>query len=107
MRKSLRWILILLAVAILVGIKLIFFTKKEEAAGSGKGKSRIQAPIAVNYYVVEPTVLSNSVYATGIVGAFRQVELIPEVSGKVMEINFTEGETVNKGSLLVKLNDQD
>src|SRR5688572_8556467 len=105
MRKSLRWILILLIIGILVAVKLIFFSKKEEKGGASKARS--QGPVAVDYYVVVPSTLSNSVFATGMVGAFRQVDLIPEVSGKVTEINFTDGETVNKGTLLVKLNDQD
>jgi membrane fusion protein, multidrug efflux system len=105
MRKLLRWIIIISVVAVLVAVKLIFFTKKEEAPGAGKARG--QGPVAVNYHVVRPANLSNDVFATGIVGAFNQVELVPEVNGKVISINFNEGEQVEKGRLLVKLNDQD
>jgi membrane fusion protein, multidrug efflux system len=105
MRKTFRWLLILAVVAVLVAVKLIFFSKKEDAQGAARGKK--QGPVAVSYHVIRAKPLSNNVYATGEVGAFNQVELLPEVSGKVVSINFTEGETVQKGSLLVKLSDQD
>ena len=50
---------------------------------------------------------NNEVFATGKIGALNQIDLLPEVGGKVMAIYFKEGETVNKGSVLVKLNDAD
>jgi len=64
-------------------------------------------PVAVNYYVVKATSFSNDVFTTGKIGAFNQVEILPEVSGKITSIYFKEGETVNKGALLVKLNSTD
>jgi membrane fusion protein, multidrug efflux system len=106
MKKIPNWIIILVIVGLLIGSKFIFFNKnKNKTASPGKNKSSM--PVAVNYFVVKQTQFSNDVFATGKIGAFNQIEILPEVSGKVMAIYFKEGQTVNKGSLLVKLNDAD
>lgn len=105
MKKIPNWIIILLIIGLLVASKFIFFNKKTNRAAAAKNKN--SAPIAVNYYVVKPEQFSNDVFATGKIGAFNQVDILPEVSGKITAIYFKEGETVNKGSLLVKLNDAD
>jgi membrane fusion protein (multidrug efflux system) len=107
MKKIPNWITITILIALLIGSKFIFFAKKDEKAGAGgKGKGPA-APVAVNYYVVKQTGYSNDVFTTGKIGAFEQVDILPEVNGKVTAIYFKEGETVSKGSLMVKLNDAD
>lgn len=106
MKKIPSWLIIILFIALLIGSKFIFFSKKEDKqAGTNKNKNAM--PIAVNYFVVTSTGFSSDVFATGKIGAFNQIEILPEVSGKVTDIYFKEGETVSKGSALVKLNDAD
>lgn len=105
MKKVPNWIVITLLIGLLIGSKFIFFGKKEELAGPGKGKNAL--PIGVNYYVAATEDLSNDIFTTGKVGAFNQIDLLPEVSGKVTAIYFQEGELVSKGTVLVKLNDAD
>ena len=106
MNKIPSWLIIILFIALLIGSKFIFFSKKEDKqAGTNKNKNAM--PIAVNYFVVTSTGFSSDVFATGKIGAFNQIEILPEVSGKVTDIYFKEGETVSKGSALVKLNDAD
>lgn len=104
MKKTARWIVIVLIVAALVAIKLIFFPGSDKGE---VGKAKPQGPITVNYHVVKAGSLANEVFATGEVGAFNEVNLVAEAAGKVEEINFREGETVEKGRLMVKLNDRD
>lgn len=105
MKKIPNWIIIVVVIALVVASKFIFFAKKDDASAGGKGKPK--GPISVNYYVVKPTIFDNDVFATGKVGALNQIDILPEVGGKVTAIYFKEGETVNKGSVLVKLNDAD
>ncbi|MES2568369.1 MAG: efflux RND transporter periplasmic adaptor subunit [Bacteroidota bacterium] len=105
MKKIPTWIIIVVVIAILIASKFIFFAKKEEDKSGAKGKNK--GPVGVNYYVVNPVAFSNDVFATGKIGALNQVDILSEVNGKVTGIYFKEGETVNKGSLLVKLNDAD
>jgi membrane fusion protein (multidrug efflux system) len=105
MKRIPTWIIITVVIALVVASKFIFFTPKEDAAAAAKGKPK--GPIAVNYYVVKPVVFNNDVFATGKIGALNQIDIIPEVGGKVVAVYFKEGETVNKGSVLVRLNDAD
>ncbi len=105
MKKIPNWIIIVLVLGLLVGSKFLFFAKKDEQNGPGKGKGSL--PIGVNYYVAGTEDLSNDIFTTGKVGAFNQIDILPEVSGKVTRILFKEGEQVSEGTLLVKLNDAD
>lgn len=106
MKKIPNWIIIGIVLALLIASKFIFFSKKEEKIASG-AKGRGNMPIAVNYYVVRPVEFSNDVFTTGKIGAFNQIDIFPEVSGRISNIYFKEGETVRKGTLLLKLNDAD
>ncbi len=106
MKKIPNWIIIVVVIGLLIASKFIFFSKKEDkAAGGGKGKNAM--PVAANYYVVKPMGFNNDIFTTGKIGALNQIDIIPEVSGKVTAIYFNEGETVTKGSTLIKLNDAD
>ena len=105
MKKIPNWIIIVVVIALVIASKFLFFAKKEDSSSAGKGKSK--GPVVVNYYVAKPMAFNNEVFATGKIGALNQIDLLPEVGGKVMAIYFKEGETVNKGSVLVKLNDSD
>jgi len=105
MKKIPNWIIIIGLIGLLIASKFLFFSKKQEKVMSPEEKKKI--PVAVNYYVVNSTSFSNDVYTTGKIGAFNQVDILPEVSGKIIAVNFKEGETVNKGALLVKLNSAD
>ncbi len=73
--------------------------------GAGGGKRG--GPIAVTVMIVKDTTISNDIDVTGSIEANERVNLISEVSGRITGIYFNEGSHVNKGQLLVKVNDQD
>lgn len=105
MKKIPNWLIVAVFLTLLIASKFIFFAKKEDKKTSAaKGE---KPPIAVNYFVVKPMQFSNDVFATGKIGAFNQIDLMPEISGKVTNIYFSEGQSVNKGDVLVKINDAD
>ena len=58
-------------------------------------------------YIVTPQLLSQDIEVPGSLAAFEEVELHPEVSGRVIAVYFKEGSTVGQGSLLLKLYDGD
>lgn len=101
-----RWIIVVIIIALLIASKFLFFAKKDNKPEAA-GKNKVKPPIAVNYYVVASSKFSNNVYATGKIGALNEIDIMPEISGKVIAVYFKEGETVSKGNLLVKLNDAD
>ena len=63
--------------------------------------------IAVDAVVLEPQPLENKIYATGTLLANEDVELRPEISGRVIGVFFEEGGKVREGQLLVKINDSE
>lgn len=98
-------IIVAVVIAALVGLKYAFFPSK--SGSSAPPPSGTGAPAGVIVTVVSPENLNNSITATGTLRANEEVLLQPEVSGKVTQLNFTEGSTVAKGQLLVKINDAD
>jgi membrane fusion protein, multidrug efflux system len=105
MKKVPNWIIIACVLGLLIASKFIFFSKKVEKGLTLDEKKKL--PVGVNYYVVKSTSFSNDVFTTGKIGAFNQIEILPEVSGKITGVYFKEGDAVSKGTLLVKLNSSD
>lgn len=77
-------------------------SKRGDASGSDNAR-----PLRVATYVVHPQPLAEIVTSTGTLRADESVELQSESNGKVVAINFTEGTSVHRGDLLLKINDAD
>lgn len=58
-------------------------------------------------YIVTPQTLSQDIEVAGSLLAAEEVELHPEISGRVTEVLFKEGGNVTQGSVLLKLYDAD
>ena len=74
-----------------------------QAVASGP---RVSRPPSVEVATVEAARLADSTQAVGSLRSRRGVVLKPEVSGRVTQLNFTDGQRVKKGQLLVQLDDQ-
>lgn len=100
-------IYLILLIAFLALIKIFFLQNNVPAPGPGGGqqKSGNAAPMKVNGVIAEGVLLEEKVVSTGTILANEEVELRPEVSGKIIQLNFKEGSIIQKGQLLVKLND--
>ena len=72
------------------------------ASGGGGGQ---EAPTTVEATVVEPGQVVERIRTTGTVRADESVELTAESGGKITDIRFEEGSRVQKGALLVQIND--
>jgi membrane fusion protein (multidrug efflux system) len=70
------------------------------ARGSGTG-----APLPVYTHEVRPRTLQERIIATGTLTADEAVDLVSELSGKVVAIRFQEGTSVRKGDVLLKIDD--
>ena len=64
-------------------------------------------PISVEAIVIRPTTVSESIEVAGNILPYELTEIRPEISGRVIQLNFKEGSTVAKDVLLVKLFDAD
>lgn len=98
----------LLALVVLVAGVIVYnkiLHPKEVTAPAGKGGPPKE--ISVSGFVIAPKNLDNGIVASGTLLANEEVELHPEVSGKITQLNLNEGTAVSKGTLLVKLFDAD
>lgn len=83
-------IIVLLALLI-VGKKAGWFGKKDDAK-------------SVEIKTIAPINIFEKVSATGKIQPSTEVKISSEVSGEIIELPFKEGQKVNKGDLLVKVN---
>ncbi len=103
-------IIIALIISLLVGIKIFFFPSEgaePDAKGGGKSGGKGGPVSNVSAYLLKVEKLNNEVYASGTIMANEEVQLQPELSGKIILLAFKEGSKVSKGQLLVKINDSD
>jgi len=91
-------LLLLTAFFIKVGLFNSEDKKKEK-------KEKVQKK--VDAFVVKPSLLISDITVTGSLSAYDEVDLKNEVTGRVVNINLPEGRFVKKGTLLVKLFDDD
>lgn len=86
-------------------IKIFFLSPKQvKTAGPQTGKGPI---VAIKAVVVKKGKVENKLVLSGTVLANEEAVLKPEVSGRITSMNIKEGAEVEKGQLLVKINDAD
>lgn len=96
-----RFILIAGAVLLLVILAVLFW-------GPGpaeEGQERAPQPVAVEVAEVQPMTLRETVRGIGTLRAPQEVELSPEIAGRVSAIHFEEGGVVEEGQVLLELED--
>ncbi|HTA62050.1 MAG TPA: efflux RND transporter periplasmic adaptor subunit [Bacteroidia bacterium] len=86
-------------------IKIFFLSPKQtKAAGPQAGKGPV---VTIKAVVVKTGNVENKLILSGTVLANEEAILKPEVSGKIISMQIKEGGEVEKGQLLVKINDAD
>lgn len=73
------------------------------APASAGGAAR---PVTVEVARVEVAALTDDVQAVGSLRSRQGVMLRPEISGRITQLNFRDGDRVKRGQLLVQLDDQ-
>ena len=71
------------------------------------GRPRASGPLSVDAFVVKQTSISEDVEVPGSLRPFEETAIRAEVGGRVVQMNVREGSVVEKGTLLVKLFDDD
>lgn len=101
-KKQLLTIAIVLFILFLLAIPKIWFNQSVQV--SSKSKSM---PVHVGLFTIQSQALEKKIVVAGELKAFNEVLLRTEASGRVTEINYKEGASVNKGQILLKMNAQD
>jgi membrane fusion protein (multidrug efflux system) len=102
--KKIILIAIVLAFAGLIVYKAVW-SKPAQTTGGSSGLARAALP--VNLQVIKPESFTETLPITGSIEANESVILKSEVSGKITGIFFSEGQHVAKGTLLIKVYDDD
>lgn len=98
-------VIIILVVGALLALKFFIFPQKSTTNnGTKQNKSNFTI---VSAYIIKTENLENTIYASGSIRANEEVELKPEIAGKIVQLLLNEGAQVTKGQLLVKINDAD
>ncbi|NQV76660.1 MAG: efflux RND transporter periplasmic adaptor subunit [Bacteroidetes bacterium] len=100
--------IVYLLIVILVGGAIAYRFNKNKAQKASMGGRKPGGPAAVlnvNGIVIKTENFSSSLSIAGSIEANEQVDIRSEISGLVTAINFTEGTSVSKGKVLVKIND--
>lgn len=101
--KSKTLFFILFIIAVLAAVKLLFL--KPDNGTQSKGGPQKPSVVTVSGFVVHGVDLENIIFSSGTIIANEEVQLYPEVQGKLTYIGFKEGTRVEKGTLLAKIND--
>lgn len=107
MKKSLIYGSIIVAVVLLLAIPKVGWFSSKSDGGEAKGNPGAPPPLPVEAIVVRPEKLDNKLVVTGTVLANESLELKSEISGKITSIAFQEGSYVKKGSVLIRINDEE
>jgi membrane fusion protein, multidrug efflux system len=106
MNKKVITIIAIVGVIFLLALpKLNLFSDKKESAAAAKPQAAGKLPIEV--LIVKSSSLDNKLVVTGSVLANESLELKSEESGKITGLYFREGKRVQKGELLLKINDEE
>jgi len=101
--KYIVYTILILGIGALVYYRIS--SNKEANKEQGPGAGGKKPPMAVSGLVVQPQEFENTLSLSGSIDANEQIELRSEVSGVAEKIYFEEGAKVNKGQVLVKIND--
>jgi membrane fusion protein (multidrug efflux system) len=104
--KKLRFPIILFVLIVgLVICKVVFLNGGGEQKQASPGSKPVPSNVTIT--VVHAGKFETRIVATGTTLSNEEVDLKPEASGKIVQILFKEGDKVEKGALLLKLNDAD
>ena len=110
-KKTVRSIILLAAAGIVIFLvyKKISGSKSAGKAaagakGAGGGASR---QLLTDAFIVKTSPLAQSIEASGTLQSNEEVQIQPEINGRITHLYFKEGTSARKGDLLVKLYDED
>jgi len=101
MKKSVKWTSLIVASTILIFWSCNSNNKENNSKSKEKSQSKVSG------FVVNPSLLINEISVSGSLLPYESVTLMNEIAGRVVLINLPEGKFVKKGTLLVKLFDDD
>lgn len=103
MKKNYILSFIAIVLVSLIVIKIILKSKKEKTTGA----KPIAEAVMAECMIARDTMIDFAIKAVGHTRANERVELVSELSLRLVSIHFTEGSNVSKGDLLFQLDDSE
>ena len=100
-RRVLAVFIALICLALLVGA-LLFLKARQFSTMTEMGELMAPPPPSISTAIAEDRNWSDAITSVGTLEAARGVTLTAELPGRITKINFTGGETVKKGDILVE-----
>ena len=85
----------------------ILFSCESKKPLPAQARPRVQGTLMVDAFLVEKSSVSENVEVPGTLFPFEETQIRAETGGRIIKLNIEEGATVSKGTLLVKIFDQD
>jgi len=97
-----------IAVVVLSGLSLLLIQLwATKSTGSAAPGSSVALPAVVEVVRVATGTMSERVHAVGTLDANESIMVRPEIAGVVTKVLFTEGQAVEKGMVLIELDDSE
>ncbi|MCB0687963.1 MAG: efflux RND transporter periplasmic adaptor subunit [Saprospiraceae bacterium] len=105
MKRTKTLAVILFAIIVILGLGCSTKDKPDETASSPPAP--VSKGITVDVFVAVESKLENIINATGSLLSNELVQIAPDRSGKLIQLNFNESSYVKEGSLLAKIDDEE
>lgn len=103
MKRTILLAVTAIAVVVLVLVKIFIFSGKKEKAVV----PNVNPSLPIECYIAHDTLVDYRIESVGTLKAREQVDIVSEITRKVVAIRMKEGATVKTGQLLFKLDDAD
>ncbi len=103
--KKVLPVMIAIAIAAALGVAHWYLNVRPDTSGAPAAPPGGGAGVAVEAVAVKVAQVVDEVSAVGTLRSNESVVIRPEIAGRIADINFAEGEPVEKGSPLVSLDD--
>ncbi|MBB3841691.1 membrane fusion protein (multidrug efflux system) [Runella defluvii] len=122
MSKPVKTVVTILVILLITGLafypRLKEYASKKEEKGAGAGKNagagakggapgKAGGPAPIEILVVASQRIEEKILSTGTIIANEEVEIRSEIAGRITSINFKEGDYIQKGTVLIRINDAD
>lgn len=101
-----KYLYILIVVAVVAGLSY-WLTRQDRPAEVVRAPSGGGNRMTVNAQIIVPETFSNTINLSGTLEPNEQVQIRSEISGVVRELAFREGAHVEKGQLLIRMDDSE
>lgn len=100
--------LIIIGIVLVIGLLSIpKFLSMSSSPAQNQESSGTSSPLSVEAIIVTKDTLEDKIFTTGTLIANEEVDLVSESSGLIQAIYLQEGQKVEKGELLLKINDSE